>query len=104
MYAPRPASTTMRAMVDLRPRMIGFPPPDAAAPLPPPPPGVDARGEDEPRDQQQRQDGQVVLLRRGERDPAILGVLGPDRDQVLLLRQPSERIHEQVAVPLDPER
>ena len=40
------------------------------------------------------------LLRRGQRDPAVVGFLRPDRDQVLLLRQPADGVHEQVAVAL----
>src|SRR5262252_8041153 len=92
MYAPRPPSTTISAIVDFRPRIS-----------PPPPPGVDPAREYDPGDDQQRQDRDVRLHRRGHRDPPIVRLLRANRDQVLLLRQPADDVHEEVAVALDAE-
>src|SRR5436190_21016913 len=83
----------MRAIVDRRPRMA----------LPPPPPGVDARPEDRGWNNQQRQPHDVRLLGRRERDAPIVRLLRTDRNQILLLREPADRIHEQIAVALNPE-
>ena len=44
-----------------------------------------------------------ALLRRGQRDAAVVGLFRADRDQVLLLRQPADDVHEQIAVALDAE-
>ena len=82
----RPTSTTTSAIVDLSPRTSSLPPP-----------GVDARAEDERRDDEQRHPQESPVWRRGHRQPAVVGVLRPDRDQVLLLRQPADRVQEQIA-------
>ena len=66
-------------------------------------PAVDAGAEHQARHDEQRQPGDVVLLRRRQREPAVARFLRPDRDQVLLLRQPADGVHEQVLVALDAE-
>ena len=43
----------------------------------------------------------VGLLRRRQRQAAIVGFLGPDRDEVLLLRQPADRVQEEILVALE---
>src|SRR5439155_18440083 len=72
--------------------------------LAPPPPGVDARAEDARGDDQERQQRDVVLLRGRHRNPAVVGFFWADRDQVLLLCQPADHVHEQIAVALDAQR
>src|SRR5213083_13713 len=90
MYAPRPTRTRSSASVERSPRI-----------LPSPPPGVDTRTEDEGRYDQQRQQVDPVLLRGGQRNPSIVGLFGPYGDEILLLGQPADRVHEQIAVALD---
>src|SRR5476651_1786493 len=87
MYAPRPPSTTISAIVDRRPRI-----------LTPPQPCVDAGPEDEARDDEQREPREVGLLRRREDQPAIVGLFRADGDQVFLLREPAHDVHEEIAV------
>src|SRR5262245_48367844 len=94
MYAPRPAATTASAIVDFSPRMI------LSAP---PPPRIDASAENRSRNDQQRQPGDVRLLRLRHRDAAIFRILRPDRNQVFLLRQPAENVHKQVFVAGQPQ-
>src|SRR6267154_6057697 len=92
MYAPRPRSTTISAMVDFRPRI-----------LPPPPPRVDAAREDDAGNDEQREQLDVGLHGRRHGDAPIVGLFRPNRDQVLLLRQPADDVHEEIAVALDAE-
>src|SRR6516225_3223161 len=94
MYAPRPASTTTRAMVERRPRILG----------PPLEPGHDPGAEDAARNDEQRQPEDVRFLRRRQRDAAVVRILRTDRDQVVLLREPADGVHEQVAVSGNSER
>src|SRR5688572_1645365 len=89
MYAPSPPRTTTSASVDQSPRI-----------LPPPPPRIDARREHQARNDEEAENHDPVLLIRGERQSLILRLAGPDRNQVLLLRQPVERVHEEVAITL----
>src|ERR1051325_12195914 len=100
MYAPRPARTTIRAIVERTPRINPPRPRDEQSAIrnlqsafasPPSPPGVDARAENRRWNDQQRQPHDVRLLRRRQRDAAIVRLLRPDRNQVLLLRQPADR-------------
>src|SRR5262245_1899927 len=93
MYPPRPASTTTNAIVDFSPRMD----------LSSPPPRVDAGREDGAGDDENRQPVEVRLLRRRQRDAAIVGVLGTNGNEILLLRQPADGVHEKVLVALDAE-
>ena len=81
-------------MVERRPRMLSPPLHQVQTPAPKMKPGMISS------------DSQMMFdcCGRGQRDPAIVGLLGPDRDQVLLLRQPADRVHEQVAVALDAQR
>src|SRR6266542_6259412 len=71
--------------------------------LAPPPPGLDAREQDQARHNEHRQVENPALLVRGQRDALILRIARPDRDQVLLLREPVHRVQEQLAVTRDAE-
>src|SRR5207249_7011263 len=90
MYATRPRRTTTSAMVDFRPRTSAFPPPR-----------IHAGAEDERGHHEERhpEDGCRVASR--QRQATIAGGPRPDRDQVLLLRQPVDRVEEQILVSLD---
>src|SRR2546421_10159338 len=103
MYAPRPASTTISAMVigvlasqSPSSPQSGVPQPQAALSSPKsairnphclssPPPRVNPAAENQSGNDQQRQPDDVRLLRRGQRDAAIVRFLGTDRNQVFLL-------------------
>src|SRR5882672_9070313 len=93
MYPTSPRSTAASAIVDVSPRTSAFPPPR-----------IDARAEDERRDDEQRHPQHRRSLPRRDRQAAVVGGLGPDRDQVFLLRKPADGVEEHVLVPLDADR
>src|SRR5262245_46837630 len=90
MYAPRPIRTTRSAMVERRPRTSA-----------PPPPAIDPASEYETWHHEKCHPRDVALLGCGQRDASIVGFLRANRNQVFLLREPPNRVHEQVSVPLD---
>src|SRR5262245_25701169 len=93
MYATRPINTARSAIVDFRPRTSAFPPP-----------GIDAGAEYQCRDREQRHPHQRGGLTLGDRQAAVTWRLRADRNQVLLLRKPVDRVHEQVLVALNADR
>src|SRR3954470_4198162 len=72
--------------------------------LAPAPPRLHARKQNQPGHDQDGQIEDAPLLVRRQRDAPIFGVLGADRDQVLLLREPVDGVQEEIAVALDAER
>src|SRR5689334_17099412 len=90
MYATRPISTAISAIVDLTPLTSAFPPPC-----------IDAGAEDDRRDREQRHPQHRGRLPLRDRQPAVAWRFRPDRNQVLLLREPVDRVHEQVLVALN---
>src|SRR6516164_2820360 len=71
---------------------------------PSPPPVIDTCAENRPRDDEQGDPRDIGLLRCGQRNAPVLGIPGADRDQILLLREPADGVHEQIAVALDAKR
>ena len=60
---------------------------------------VHAGKQDQARHDQHREpENQPLLLRGADGDPAVLRIARPDGDQVLLLREPVDRVQEHVAV------
>src|SRR5687768_13194385 len=72
--------------------------------LPPSPPGLDAREQDQSGHDEHGEIENPAFLIRRQRDAAILRILGADRDEIFLLRQPVRGVQEEVAVPLDAQR
>src|SRR5712691_3477415 len=90
MYATRPASTTTSTRVDFRPLTSALSPP-----------GVDAGAEDERRHDEERHPEDSRRLARRDGQTTVARRPRPDRNQVLLLREPVDRVEEQILVHLN---
>src|SRR6185369_12718984 len=93
MYATRPINTTSSAIVDFKPLTSAFPPPR-----------VDARAEHQCRDHEQRHPQHRTRLPLRDRQAAVAWRFRPDRNQVLLLREPVDHVEEQILIALNPDR
>src|SRR6185436_6639506 len=71
--------------------------------LSPPPPRLDPADQDQPGDDDDREPEDLTLALGRQRDAPVLRILRPDRDQVLLLREPVDGVEEEVLVSLDAE-
>src|SRR5262245_14779504 len=70
---------------------------------PPPHPAANTGAENGCRDESQRDPGNPALLGCRQGDASIRGFARPNRDEILLLRQPSHNGHEDVAIALNAE-
>src|SRR4029453_15273851 len=93
MYATRPISTTISAIVDFTPLTSAFPPPC-----------VDPCAENECREPEQRHPQHRGRLPLRDCQTAVARCFRPDRNQVFLLREPVDRVHEEVLVALNTDR
>src|SRR4029453_9180476 len=93
MYATRPISTTISAIVDFTPLTSAFPPPCVD-----PPAENDCR---EPKKPHPQPGGPLPL---GDCQTAVPRPFRPDRNQVFLLREPVDRVQEEVLVALNTDR
>src|SRR3984893_11400915 len=66
--------------------------------LPPLPPNINSRKNHNPGQEKQIEPPETDCLGLGERNVAIRRRLGPDGNQVLILREPVNRVVEKVAV------
>src|SRR6478752_3033600 len=73
----------------------------AVSSLAPFPPHAHAHDDNRQRQQDYALIEQHACLARIHVQPPILGILGPDRDQVLIRAQPVEHVHVQVAVSVE---
>src|SRR5271156_4874363 len=62
------------------------------------PPNVNPRKNHETRQEDEVEPLECARLPRGERDAAVRGRFGTNRDQVLVLRQPVDRVVKEVAI------
>src|SRR5262245_63250414 len=60
------------------------------------PPDINARADDGERHERRAQQEECALLALAHRHRAVGDALGTDRDQVFILRQPVDRVQEQV--------
>src|SRR5262245_2617525 len=65
------------------------------------PPDIDARADDGERHERHAQQEEGALLTLGHRHRAVGDALGADRNKVFLLRQPVDRVQEQIRVALE---